>query len=435
MAAIKSVGGASVNKSGPERFEFSSTGGGNPDNLYQLVFNNTYQFIGILDRDGILLDANATALSFVNREKKDVIGRYFWETEWWTHDPAQQEKVRQTIQSIHTHKQTVHFEVTHPRSDGTVGYFVFSIKPLLDNNGNILYLIPEGRDITERKEAEKQIQLLNQELESKVSERTRELSEYLEKLKQTQQILVESKKLAGLGQLVVGISHEMNTPVGTAITGITYLEQQIDALLSRIKKTGFGMPVVLEDLEDIRQIAAVVNSSLHHAAELLDTFKNTALVSAVDDLIGMNAREFIESTLEPFSSEIEAHSHTVEIHVSDNAVIRSHPVTLSNILNQLISNALNHGFEGLESGRIMIELTDNDAHYDLVFSDNGHGVVFDEVDQIFNPFFTTKRNIGKSGLGMNIVYNQVTQVLKGTITVSSKKNEGCKFVIDIPKAL
>ena len=123
------------------------------DEMIHTIFDATYQFMGVLTPDGVLIKANKTAMKFAGIHESDCIGKLFWETSWWTHSEEMQKKIRQAVQDSAGGK-TIFFEATHISSDGTLHYIDFSLKPVSDENGKVLFLIPEGRDITERKKME-----------------------------------------------------------------------------------------------------------------------------------------------------------------------------------------------------------------------------------------------------------------------------------------
>jgi len=117
------------------------------------VFDQTFQFIGLMTPQGILLEANRTALEFASVKESDVLGKPFWDTPWWTHSPELQARLRKAVTAA-ARGEFVRFEATHPSAGGELRYIDFSVKPVRDDDGNVVFLIPEGRDITERKQAE-----------------------------------------------------------------------------------------------------------------------------------------------------------------------------------------------------------------------------------------------------------------------------------------
>jgi PAS domain S-box-containing protein len=114
------------------------------------IFDQTFQFIGLMTAEGTLLEANRTAVQFAGVDEKDVIGRPFWDTPWWSHSPELQQRLRNAVREAAAGK-TVRFEATHPAADGTTSWIDFSLKPLFNSAGEVTLLIPEGRDITRMK--------------------------------------------------------------------------------------------------------------------------------------------------------------------------------------------------------------------------------------------------------------------------------------------
>ncbi|HEY1189385.1 MAG TPA: PAS domain S-box protein, partial [Gemmata sp.] len=123
---------------------------------FRAIFDQTFQFIGLMSTDGTVLEANRTALAASGITEADVIGKPFWETRWWTHDPEQQDRLRAAVTRAAA-GETVRFEATHPAPDGRLIRVDFSLKPFRDAAGNVTLLIPEGRDITDAKRAAEEL--------------------------------------------------------------------------------------------------------------------------------------------------------------------------------------------------------------------------------------------------------------------------------------
>jgi PAS domain S-box-containing protein len=159
------------------------------------IFDQTFQFIGILTPDGILTEANRSALKFSGIDESAAIGKPFWETPWWTHSPELQEQLRQAIASA-AKGEFIRFEATHPATDGTLHYVDFSLKPVMDDQGNVIYLIPEGRDITDRKQIEDELHRKNEDLYAAYEQLTateEELRQNYNELARKEQELIESE--------------------------------------------------------------------------------------------------------------------------------------------------------------------------------------------------------------------------------------------------
>ena len=143
---------------------------------FNAIFNQTYQFVGLLKTDGTLLEANSTALEYRDLEREDVVERPFWQTPWWDTSPGDQERLRFAVSEAAQGK-FIRYEAHHRDSNGTVGTFDFSLKPIFDESGRVVFLIAEGRDISDRKRMEEELRCARDDLEKRVQERTADLAE------------------------------------------------------------------------------------------------------------------------------------------------------------------------------------------------------------------------------------------------------------------
>jgi PAS domain S-box-containing protein len=187
------------------------------------VFDQTFQFIGLLTPDGKMLEANRSALQFVGVDQKDILGKPFWETPWWTHTIEEQQRLRDAIDRARR-GEFVRMEATHRGTDGELRVIDFSLKPVWDEAGSVIYLIPGGRDITERRLGEKQLQRLNIELEDRVARRTAQLAEANQKLAdQVRELKAAQASLQRLTDILQSTSDLVST--STPDQRITYLNQ------------------------------------------------------------------------------------------------------------------------------------------------------------------------------------------------------------------
>ncbi|MDD3906351.1 MAG: PAS domain S-box protein [Candidatus Omnitrophica bacterium] len=146
------------------------------------VFDQTFQFIGMMTPDGKLVEANRTAMQFAGIVEADCIGKFFWDTPWWAHSEEMRNKLRNGIKKA-SRGETVFFEATHPAADGSIHYIDFSLKPVMGEDGKVIFIIPEGRDITDRKRSEEELAKYHAHLEDVVRERTAELKESEERFR------------------------------------------------------------------------------------------------------------------------------------------------------------------------------------------------------------------------------------------------------------
>lgn len=287
------------------------------------------------------------------------------------------------------------------------------------------YLLSMGQDITQRKAAEQQ--LITQ---------AQELSETLANLQETQGKLVESTKLAALGNLVAGIAHEINTPLGVAITAASTLENELRQLLGECGDQPPAVELLQEYLELIDECSGLVLGNLTRAGELVQSFKQVAV-----DQVSLRDRAFpvkpyLEEVVMNLNPQLKPTPHRMELTGDEEYIIHSYPGALAQVITNLVLNSLRHGFDQHDQqGVIQLDVQPNGDVCDLVYRDNGSGIKAENLERIFEPFFTTAHQAGGSGLGLHLVYSLVTQRLQGEISVSSKPGQGVQFIISLPREL
>jgi signal transduction histidine kinase len=272
----------------------------------------------------------------------------------------------------------------------------------------------------------------SQELENTVKDRTRELTTTLTDLQNTQKQLVESEKMAALGALVAGIAHEINTPVGISVTAASHLQEKTDQLKnsfqsSKMKKSELGGFLDLVD-----ESAQIVSVNLARAAELVRGFKQVAVDQSSELLRSFRIKEYLGEVLVSLGPQLRKTCLKVTITGPDDLTLYSYPGAVSQIVTNLVMNSIIHAFEPDEEGAVQIEAVREGAGIMLTYSDNGKGMTPEVRERVFDPFFTTNRAGGGTGLGMHIIFNLVTQSLNGTITCDSEPGKGSAFRIYIP---
>lgn len=256
--------------------------------------------------------------------------------------------------------------------------------------------------------------------------------EKLNIIQETNKHLIESEKMAALGGMVAGISHEINTPVGIALTGITYLQEQTINIKKLYEEENMSEEDFLHYLDDANTLNNSIQINLQKAASLINSFKKVAVDQSSNEERKINLKEYIEEIILSLHSKIKKTNISIVIDIEDNILVTTKPGAISQIITNLIANSLTHGFENQQSGEIKItaKLEENNLH--LRYQDDGKGISKDVEHKIFNPFFTTNRANGGSGLGMSIVFNLVTTVLSGEIDLQSELHKGIIFDIIIP---
>ncbi len=283
-----------------------------------------------------------------------------------------------------------------------------------------------------RKRDEKKLIDTNRILEKRVHERTLELQENLQTLKLAQEKLVRSETMAALGGLVAGVAHEINTPVGIGYTAATHLE----TITRSFVKVRWG---VLEKdektarfLGQVAETSGMIIANLHRAAELIESFKKVAVDQTSQDRRVFNLRSYLDEILLSIKPTLKKSPHRIIIDCPRNLTINGHPGAVAQVLSNLLENSMHHAFKAGEAGRIDITADEKDGWCSLLYRDDGQGMERSAVKRIYEPFFTTRRGQGGSGLGMHIVYNLVTQKLGGEIYCQSAPKRGFECLIRFP---
>jgi signal transduction histidine kinase len=280
------------------------------------------------------------------------------------------------------------------------------------------------RDVAEEEARKYQahLELLAEDLEERVSKRTQHLQE-------AQRQLVESEKMAALGNLVGGVAHEVNTPLGNAITSLSVLTDTTKKLQSALDQDNLKRSELVKGLTLLEESSRMIFSSVHRAANLIRSFKQISIDQINDERREFDLRSYSQEVFTTFRGSLKQANVSWEIIIDEDKRVDSYPGIYAQILSNLIQNSLLHAFEGISDPKICLEINVEDAIVSLAFKDNGVGIAPEIRDMIFEPFVTTKRNQGGSGLGLNIVYNLVTQKLGGTMKVDSQVGQGSLFTI------
>ena len=296
-----------------------------------------------------------------------------------------------------------------------------------------------SEDFIKIKAADKKLKNFNQKLQLEVEERTRELQESndeletsIENLRITQNKLIESEKLAGLGNLVASVAHEINTPVGISLTGSSHLEYLNEEINEKYKEKKLSEEELKNFLEASNDLAKVINTNLNRTAEIIKNFKQVAVDQTSEQQRFFNVKEYLKGLLISIDSLFNKKDIKIEIKCNDDLEVNSYPGFIAQIITNLVSNSVIHGFKDLNSGKISIKVKGNEDKLIFTYKDTGKGISENNLLKIYEPFFSTNKKQGGTGLGLNIVYNLVTNNLKGTIDCKSEENKGTTFIIKIP---
>ncbi|MCP4338165.1 MAG: HAMP domain-containing histidine kinase [Desulfobulbaceae bacterium] len=246
--------------------------------------------------------------------------------------------------------------------------------------------------------------------------------------------LVRAETMSTLSDMVAGVAHEVNTPIGVSVTAASYLATETTELSTAFKEDALTRSALEDYLGTAHESTTIILSNLERAAKLIKSFKQVAADQASEAKSHFNLKEYIKSVLLTLRPELKKTALTVTVHCPDDIQINSYPGALSQVITNLVVNSKIHAFDQNEAGSLTFDIEKSGDNIHILYSDNGKGISEQHQDDVFAPFFTTRRGKGSSGLGLHITQNLVHTVLKGTITVSSKLNKGTQFTLIIPSS-
>ncbi len=291
----------------------------------------------------------------------------------------------------------------------------------------------------ERQGFENEICNLNEFLEERVESRTKELASAnaeltaaMERLSQAQEHLIQSEKMASLGSLVAGVAHEINTPVGIGVTAASHLEDKTKAMVEAFNAGALKRTALEDFLGTCDESTRMILTNLRRASDLIRSFKQVAVDRSTEERRCFRLRDYLEQVLLSLKPQLKKTAILVDLVCDPELDINSYPGAFSQIVTNLVLNALQHAFDPGQAGHVSLSLSLEQDRLRFIFSDDGKGIAPENLPRIFEPFFTTYRQKGGSGLGLSIVYNLVTRTLGGTILVSSTPGQGATFTICLP---
>nr|WP_315231894.1 ATP-binding protein [uncultured Albidiferax sp.] len=397
------------------------------------VFNASPVPMSVTDMERFaLLDVNDAWCKTFIRRREDVLGRTSVELNFWRSD-AERDAMRNQLQA------TGSAEAWMLRGDGQEVLLQFSRQQA--QIGNTRLLVWAAVEVTQTRRIEQQLRELNAELEERVDRRTQalaqaneELSGALSNLQQTQGELVQAEKMAALGNLVAGVAHELNTPLGNGLMAVSALSDDLRQFRLSMQD-GVRRSALDALLVSAEQATSIAVRNLHRAADLVTSFKQVAVDQTSAQRRRFELAEVVDEMVASLRPSFARSAYKIEVEVPSGLVLDSYPGALGQVIGNLVNNAVLHGFEDRSWGTIRIggERAD-DGSIVMRVADDGHGVPPALLERIFDPFVTTKMGRGGTGLGLHIVYNAVTNVLGGSLTVASVVGEGTVFELRLPDA-
>ncbi|MCJ8273642.1 MAG: ATP-binding protein, partial [Psychrosphaera sp.] len=274
-------------------------------------------------------------------------------------------------------------------------------------------------------------------LKALVKQRTKQLAlknqealDTMENLIATQAELAESEKQVGLGKMVAGVSHELNTPLGIGITAISLLETQVDKLKNQMQSGKLTKAAFERFFDEAGSSATLVNANLHKASDLVASFKQVS-GEQFDQFSEFDLSGSIDTVIASLQDRVSAQQHSLDYRSTGVVTINSCANAFTFIITVLVENALAHAFDGQSDGQISVSIDTVESDVVLKVTDNGKGIEAEALALIFDPFYTSKRGSGYCGLGLHTVFNVVHHKLGGSIDCLSQPGQGCCFVISL----
>lgn len=374
---------------------------------------------GVLVHDGagVLADVNPSACAMLGREREELLSLHRMGDLLEGHAPAD---LKQVFLSLRVGEPTT-LEGRFRRPDGTavdvslrLGAFMF---------GGERFILTLARDVSERVQ-----------LERRLHEQTAQLAASLEELRLTQRELVQREKLAALGTLVAGVAHEVNTPLGVALTALSLCDDALFAMRDALSSPTPSRRTILARMSDLSEALTLAHENGRRAATLVADFKKVAVDQASEAEREIDLQDYLPSILSALSPMLR--KENVEVVFSgESIVLRTRPGAIAQVLSNIIQNAVTHAFDGYPGERrVSVRCAREHDRAVIEVTDRGVGIAPDILARVFDPFVSSRMGSGGSGLGMHVVHNLVVEVLGGRVDVMSEPGLGTRVTVMLPLA-
>lgn len=358
-----------------------------------------------------------------------LLGVCPWDNPGVKGEPLEWSRLRNAFES-HQPFRDLQFQLQLP--DGGVIHLQVSGDPVFGHDGGFCGFRGTGKDISKQKAVEAEIRRLNQSLEQRVAERTTELRQTNERLAHALEHLVQAEKLASLGNLVAGVAHELNTPLGNTLLTATHLRNRVHELQDVFKTGAMRRSELTAFIELSSDGLDLIERNLNRAAGLLANFKQVAVDQTSAQRRRFDLRKTVDEVVATLMPGLRKRRLVLVVDIPEGLELDSFPGPLEQVIANIVTNAAIHAFGPDEAGELSIVAEPAGAgEIELCIRDNGCGIPPEVLGRVFDPFFTTRMGQGGSGLGLYIVYNIVTSLLGGSIEVSSTPGGTC-FTMRFP---
>jgi len=315
------------------------------------------------------------------------------------------------------------YEEEYTDASGQLRQWLVNKLPLLGVDGEIENIVTVALDIGERKRGEQEMRKAKDAAEAA-----------LRNLRETQNSLIEAEKLAALGRLVAGVAHEVNNPVGISLTVASSLERKTALFAAEVARGDLRRSSLNDFIETSRDASSQLVANLNRAAELIQSFKQVAADRNYSDQRSFDLGDLTEQVVMSLRPGLRKHHLTLNVDCQPNLIMNSYPGPYGQVLTNLFLNAVAHAFPDGRPGAVDIKVRESGKdNVEIIFSDNGCGMSLDVRRRAFDPFFTTRRDQGGTGLGLHIVYSIVTNRLGGRLDLDSEPGGGTRIRIILPR--
>jgi signal transduction histidine kinase len=290
----------------------------------------------------------------------------------------------------------------------------------------------------ERIKVDHALRELNMDLEQRVTQRTQqlqaaneELRELLDRLKQAQNELIRSEKLAALGSLVAGVAHEMSTPIGNGLMVSSTLKEHATEFAESLNQ-GIRRSQLDRFIDETRTSSDIILRNLERAGTLLSSFKQVAVDQTSSQRRRFDLAQVLGEVFLTLRPTLKQWPGQLENRVPQGLLMDSYPGPLGQVVSNFVNNALLHAYDMGQGGIMTVSAKVDGDWVRLDFQDDGKGIAPEHLSRVFDPFFTTRLGQGGSGLGLHICHNIVTQLLGGSLDVSSESGQGTCFHLTLP---
>lgn len=371
--------------------------------------------VNVTTRDGRWLFCNAHSVRIFGRDRPELMRT---PASQLYADPSDRQGLIGRFESEGPFRDV---EVSFRRPDGTVVWTLASWNAI-ELDGEPAYLI-WLYDITDRKVAEEAM-----------SDARIRAEQALAELRAAQESLIQAETMASLGQLVAGVAHEINTPIGIGLTAASHIGEQAEIIRGRLESNALRKSDLVDFLDGLSESARLLVGNIDRAAALIQSFKQVAVDQSSGDRRVFDLKSYIDELLFSLRPRLKRTRLTVGVECPEDLTMDSYPGALGQVLTNLVVNAIVHAYGDGASGTIRIIVQpDGLDRVRLDFIDDGAGIAPENLSKVFEPFFTTRRGQGGSGLGLHIVSNTVTGPLGGTVQVQSWPGRGTRFTLVLPR--